>query len=542
MIPKSLAQAWVAADQLLLLLDGLNEMAADRQASCINAINDFRQQQGLTQMVVCCRTQEYADIGVPLRLGNAIRLLPLSLAQSTAYLAEGSAQLDQIRNAIVHDRVLQEVAQSPLMLKAMREAFVDRKTAVSLTNLQSKHRKEVHEAIFTTYINGMLQRLAASTSYSTEQSTGWLAWLAQGLHNQSHFFVERLQPNWLPRRQRLGYLLLTRLLLGCLFDFLLWLLAHAAGSLGSFEPPNLALVIAERTALSIGTANLLRSLAFSPLYGLALTVVDFFFFERRRTNQLPPAANQFDATRKLAGAGMITAVSLLPQLLVGESLQYAGLLTISNVVFLLMLAHFVFGTRYDNDIRAVELLGWSWEAAGRGIVLGGIVALPFTPVVWFFFQQTTSLLALLPVVFLGAMAFSATLSGFTAQRVATRTYANQGMWLAARNGGLATLLVGLVGGLILLGLNGLVIQNGRFISPNAVITFAAAAGLAFGGFNLVNHWVLRGLLWRNGRLPLQLIPFLDHATRHSLLHRVGGGYLFIHPLLQAHFATSSKEP
>jgi hypothetical protein len=48
---------------------------------------------------------------------------------------------------------------------------------------------------------------------------------------------------------------------------------------------------------------------------------------------------------------------------------------------------------------------------------------------------------------------------------------------------------------------------------------------------------LRALLWRNGSLPLDTVRFLEYATERIFLRRVGGGYIFVHRLLQEHFAS-----
>src|SRR6266536_1442289 len=42
-VPLSLAASWIATDQVLPLLDGLDEVAAPQRAACVQAINTFRQ-------------------------------------------------------------------------------------------------------------------------------------------------------------------------------------------------------------------------------------------------------------------------------------------------------------------------------------------------------------------------------------------------------------------------------------------------------------------------------------------------------------------
>lgn len=75
----------------------------------------------------------------------------------------------------------------------------------------------------------------------------------------------------------------------------------------------------------------------------------------------------------------------------------------------------------------------------------------------------------------------------------------------------------------------------QFASVVAVAV-AIYALVAFGGFALVEQWVLRRELRRSGLAPLPLRPFLDYATECSLLRRVGDDYLFVHLSLREFFA------
>ena len=59
-------------------------------------------------------------------------------------------------------------------------------------------------------------------------------------------------------------------------------------------------------------------------------------------------------------------------------------------------------------------------------------------------------------------------------------------------------------------------------------------GLVFGGDDVIQHWVLRFLLWRKRFAPLRYVRFL--AAERVFLRKVGGGYIFIHRMLMEHFA------
>src|SRR5438552_6313140 len=59
-VPSQTAQDWVEHSQLLLLLDGLDEVASDALPACIKAVNHYVAQANRS-IVICCRTEEYQE-------------------------------------------------------------------------------------------------------------------------------------------------------------------------------------------------------------------------------------------------------------------------------------------------------------------------------------------------------------------------------------------------------------------------------------------------------------------------------------------------
>jgi hypothetical protein len=62
-------------------------------------------------------------------------------------------------------------------------------------------------------------------------------------------------------------------------------------------------------------------------------------------------------------------------------------------------------------------------------------------------------------------------------------------------------------------------------------------GLLLGGLAALQHGILRLILWKTNILSFKLAAVLDYATDSALLHKVGGGYMFIHRFLLEYFAT-----
>ncbi|MGQ9872891.1 hypothetical protein [Leptodesmis sp.] len=95
-----------------------------------------------------------------------------------------------------------------------------------------------------------------------------------------------------------------------------------------------------------------------------------------------------------------------------------------------------------------------------------------------------------------------------------------------------TVLCWLILGLIILNLFPVGIQ-----SKTSIITWGMILGLLFGGgITVIQHFILRFILWLKGYIPINLIRLLNYASDRIFLQRVGGGYIFIHRMLLEHFA------
>jgi len=195
-VPRKLGQAWVIADQILPLLDGLDEVAAKDRTACIESINTYRQEHGLLPLVVCSRSADYLAQAARVRLGSAVAVQPLTQQQVEDYLASGGEPLWALRVALQQDAALRELTSTPLMLSILTLTYhgmpvEDLVAGASLTDRQQQ--------IFKHYVERMLRHRGTEMRYTQEQTTHWLTFLAQQMkqHNQTVFYIEHLQPNWL---------------------------------------------------------------------------------------------------------------------------------------------------------------------------------------------------------------------------------------------------------------------------------------------------------------------------------------------------------
>jgi eukaryotic-like serine/threonine-protein kinase len=516
-IPRHLSRQWLARDQLILLLDGLDEVPDRQRPDCITALNAFREGSGLTGLAVCSRDRAYAAAGRKLRLGLAIGLQPLSPDQVRQFLNARAVHLTVLRHALEEDQELQEMARLPLMLSIMSQTYQDTGQGdstlhpSSLTSSGLQRRRErlasFYQQLFHDFCRNAFQRRGLTGEDAGRMQAG-MGWLARRLaeHNQSVFFIEQIQPSWLDgRRWQWFYLLVSRLAAGlaiglimALFTFNLWLI-----------PVNL-------------------------LVGLLLGLIYCLLFEHRRSQM---AAGRFQQARDALMFGLITAaaVSLL-MLQLGDEGQAAGLYWgLINGSAYALAAFFIFGRRFDDDIRVVVGLSWSWSGALTflplgllfGLVLGWLAQQAFG----FITQQRWS-------VALETAVLNFLFGGLRHRHLSASSQPNEGLRRAWRNAVLAGTLFGLLNGLVV----GLFNANLGMGSLGVVraIQYAFGASLIFGGFFLFNHLLLRIILLRQGHIPRRYARFLDLAASLNFLRKVGGGYLFNHRLLQDYFAAQPE--
>ncbi|NJM99867.1 MAG: NACHT domain-containing protein, partial [Phormidesmis sp. RL_2_1] len=228
-IPKAIGKSWVNDQQLLLLLDGLDEVRIDRRDRCAAAINQFHQDYG-PELVVCCRIKDYEALSQQLGFQSALYVRSLSDQQIWQYLDQAETGLTGLRSllersaqqsqqsadvlaqpsALLAQPSLLDLARSPLILNIMALTYqgVSASQIPALTASQNQTQNYTHQ-LFSAYIARMFQRRSLTDSssrpYSQQQTLSWLHALAVNMTttSQTVFLIERMQPDWLTsRRQR----------------------------------------------------------------------------------------------------------------------------------------------------------------------------------------------------------------------------------------------------------------------------------------------------------------------------------------------------
>ncbi|MGI0490259.1 NACHT domain-containing protein [Alkalinema pantanalense CENA528] len=223
-VPLPVAQQWLQDEQLVLLLDGLNELGLVQQVKCIRAINQFLAETAYPHFIVCCREEEYQAGEAKLsRLNGAIYLQPLTDTQIYQYLQ----QVNRISlwDNIQHSGELMELARIPLLLTMMVAVY------------QGRTIRKPQE-LFDLYIEQRFSQAIVKAQYpagkepSRSQTRQYLIWLARQLKAQSkpELLIERIQPSWLGRpRARLWYRLSCGVIIGLLYLMITWLVLWQLG-------------------------------------------------------------------------------------------------------------------------------------------------------------------------------------------------------------------------------------------------------------------------------------------------------------------------
>ncbi|MFZ5857184.1 MAG: NACHT domain-containing protein [Chloroflexota bacterium] len=211
-IPRKTAPDWVKGNKLLLLLDGLDEVRQESRAKCVEAINEFRKEHGLTSLAVCSRSQDYADLKAKLSFEGAIEVQPLTQKQITEFFNRFGKELAGIKQVLQKDSTLREMAETPLFLSIMIMAYRDKQDIEILVSQDEKaHRKH----LFDTYIERMFERARKKNAQFKKQDVlQWLSWLANKMvaHNAVPYVIEEMQPEWLAKKRQRYYGMIVKLI------------------------------------------------------------------------------------------------------------------------------------------------------------------------------------------------------------------------------------------------------------------------------------------------------------------------------------------
>jgi len=410
------------------------------------------------------------------------------------------------------------------MLRVMSEAYGDDTAAAPTPAVDAATRRR---QIFDAYINQMFAR-RGPLMYPPAQTKKWLAWLARKMnqHNQALFLLEQIQPSWLPtRRQQQLFILTSRLVDGLSLGVVIWMFWLLVRLTVAGFDSVWSDAVTDALPIPVPPLSLTLFILMFLILGLLAGAVDVAFYERRADlgdTYKPRLRDQW-----LQTAAVVLIVSLTSFALVG--LYRSPLVGLASSLFtgvsFALTTYFIHGYSYRSDIRTVEALSWSWRGALVGLLAGLLCAAIFEFIEYQVVGPTPIFRTVFSISLLAVL-----LGGLRGNRLPTTSAPNQGIHLSRGSALVAASLFAIV-----MSLATAFFWGGTF---GAIVGIVAAwiAGALYGAGSVANHFWLRLWLIRRGRMPRHYPEFLDEAANRVILNKVGGGYMFIHRLLQEHFA------
>jgi hypothetical protein len=585
-MPDSLAERWTSGRQLLFLLDGLDELPRrEQRAACVAGINRFQRfsREYRLPLVVTARPYEYDTLPEPLELDNAVEILPLAPELVERRLAEVGPAMRGVLDALHNDPGMRPMLTSPLLLSMITRTYADGGTGGDVVGENRTAR------LFTGYVEQRfaLERRARRgrpNAFPPEATIRWLSALAATMtrHEQAVFVLGRLSADWLPRRANRWLVnVLPGLLVGiacldpwgmfpgtyaslrgCLIVVLAAIVtepvlpalrspvpspwtwswravrARLSGSVVATVIVSAAFALVDGAAAPDGGVLDTRSLV-ERLVAIGVAVVLLSGVVPgtgrstvgRRVNRRPPFLWAVCVGVTLAlSAGVARALT---------SGTTAGTLLALSWVLLGSIGAWLVGTS-----GPAERVSWSWRPALRpttpvllAIATGSLAFVGY----WLSAGPLMGLEAAL-IFFVCTAAVAILLAGLERARIPVYVTPNEAIWRSFRSailvGAAAFVLLGAVAG----GINMVFDPDPDAVSAalGDVVAFgvqlALVIAMSYGLGSVAQHWLLRILIWRARVSPLRYGRWLDYAVSLKLLYRSGGGYTFIHGLLQEHFA------
>ncbi|MDX2136919.1 MAG: SUMF1/EgtB/PvdO family nonheme iron enzyme [Chloroflexota bacterium] len=476
---------WLANNQLILLLDGLDEVKEDGGArvACVETINAFREAHPTVPMVVCSRIKDYEKLGeTKLALTGAILLEELRQEQVDHYLSHPG--LAHIKRVVAEDPILRQMSTTPFLLNTMIYAY-RHEPEDGLRGFTSEAARREH--LFTTYVQRRFVDNPPPHGY--EQTDRYLRWLATKMqaYVQTVFRPNDISPDWMADDQGYERALQT----------VRWLVA--------------AVLVVLYAAVGWQMSEWIGMIAWG-LLGLAVGM-SIHSNDSFRMLSLKQMRNKFgNAGQNAVIYAIVTGFGsvLLVHILNAHLAEGDAFWVVYGVIGILMSAVVL---RHEVE---------DWKSFGMIVLSGMWLGHWFGGLTW----DTSNIIdlsvwvraviaSLIAPYLIGHMLI------FEVLRKSVPTPS------AAHRAPLALLLSGAAFGTL-----GVVLNIGPLLGVATAMTYA----VLFNGLTLLQTPFLKLRIRQNDVLPLRIERFLEQMAERQILRRMGGGYIFIHRYLLENYA------
>lgn len=225
-VSKEDAKQLVASQNLLLLLDGFDEIREEYRNPCfrkllpwLDSVKNARPET-YPEVIVCSRVLEYEAAEADAPVFASVMVQPLSPPDVDAAL-EPLIE----KNFVTAKRLQAALKDSPPLYSALTSAFfvhtlLDLFEPAAPPRFQSDTPAALQREITEHYIAGELGKISAYPPEKAKKWLGWLAWKMKYLEGAVSFELSELQPWWTKRKYAYGLVLglALGLILGLVID------------------------------------------------------------------------------------------------------------------------------------------------------------------------------------------------------------------------------------------------------------------------------------------------------------------------------------
>ncbi|MEX6779890.1 NACHT domain-containing protein [Limnospira fusiformis NRMCF6962] len=528
-VSQDIGEQWLREKELVLLLDGLDELQPERQGKCVRAINQFLGSEfSPLHLVVCSRKEEYEVYEEMLQLNGAICLEDLTNEQIRDYFA--SVNLGEFWETIKGSEKIVDFIRQPLFLAVTSLAY--EQIDVEEWRNCNTEKRAIDYLLGVYRVENIIKKDKIKGCSFTQLPESKI------IQNRLVKIAKVMTEN------KLKYFNFSVINLELMGSELQRKIVNRFSALPYFVFPLICVFVAHKNYLF---TNLVGQVSFV-LY-ILFWFVDFYWFlcigfivftissgiSYIILTELKVHNPSF-AAYVVYAITFNTAIIIIPGLiaLINELFKEAFItnfennITAKGAILKLFLNKFLiqfkksikiksnlneYWQNFDNPQQLEYEINDIFEQVGCGICfalllvfLGTITSLPIVLINPFFTWVAKIIIGII------VAALSALLIG------------------------IAVLIVGIASmfGTKLLFLPIFIILTPVILLLLFPIVFLGTLGVEL--YNFSRRFILRLILGLTGQMPWNITRFLDYCTERLILQRVGNRYRFIHRLVQEHFA------
>lgn len=379
-VPNQVGRNWVEQNELLLLLDGLDEVGEEHTQECAAAIKSFKEDHGLTGLIVTCRNSAFLRLANELVFPLVLQLTPLEQTQVRRFL-RNNGLTSQTINMLLQVQETSELTKTPLDLSILTRTIKENPNLIGKILLSSN----AHSLLYENYVETLLKHrsvLGINSTLASDQVKYFLSWLSQNLkkHNQAIFIIENIQPSWLEKSNasvKNKFFMFSRIMGGVIaglaisLSYLFYKMLYDFNVAFGDESKNTIVVIAFLFSFGI-------------LCGLIIGLLDTYrLVEEGRTQSVLAKTHKglslsarfpYSLLISIVIGCMFWVLSNLikePKLLTDQTRIWISVAIGGLLSYVLVFSNYSSST--ENDIRIASQFSWSWSKFTKSILVYGVM-------------------------------------------------------------------------------------------------------------------------------------------------------------------------